>query len=120
MDTKDVIDQRTKPTNDGWRFDKKKEITFCTYFIKRKKRQCTHRVSANSKEFCSEHTFAALTESRDSDLNARIRHECRGIISEMTDKVLLYHGIDDSDTKISPKQKKMRVSAPKRMANPFR
>jgi hypothetical protein len=122
MDTIKSVGESVKLKSDGWRFDKKKEgVVYCTYFIKRKKRQCTHRVSANSDGFCSEHSSTGLAESRISDLNARIRHECRSVISEVTDMISTSSDdLLDANNQSSPKQKKMRVSAPKRMANPFR
>jgi hypothetical protein len=112
----------SKPKSDGWRFDKQKEVVYCGYYIKRKKRQCTHRVSANSDGFCSEHSPLGLAESRVSDMNARIRHECRSIMAEVTDKICAADDLNggNNGSGSSPKQKKMRVSAPKRMANPFR
>ena len=113
-----AVDETAKPKKDGWRFDKEKEVVYCGYFIKRKKRQCTHRVSANSDGFCSEHSLSGLAESRVSDLNARVRHECRCVLSEVTDTISA--GDKTGANTSSPKQKKMRVSAPKRMANPFR
>jgi len=122
MKASKVKDESSKSKSDGWRFDKKKEVVYCSYFIKRKKRQCAHRVSANSNGFCSEHSPSGLAESRISDMNARIRHECRCVITDVTDKICTDVGVNgDSDIlQNSPKQKKMRVSAPKRMANPFR
>jgi hypothetical protein len=117
---KEAADEGIKLKSDGWRFDKKKEVVYCSYFIKRKKRQCTHRISANSESFCSEHSHSSLEESRITDLNARTRHECRSIISEITEKISQGDDYDVNNQSSPPKQKKMRVSAPKRMANPFR
>ena len=107
---------------DGWKFDKTKVVVYCKYFIKRKNRHCSHRVAANSDGFCSDHTPTGLAESRIIDLQSRIRHECNIILSDITRKICATFEDSSASHPVvhASSTKKMRVSAPKRMANPFR
>lgn len=80
------------------------EESVCTHFIKRKQRQCTHRAAPCSDK-CTQHSDAAMEESRIRDLEARARSKLRTNAGGQE--------VPESNNK------KQRVSAPKRMANPF-
>lgn len=83
----------------------------CTHFIRRKQRFCSRRAVAGSiSGTCSEHSEEALAESRKQNDLARQRHEQRM-------KAVSTDGTQALD---EPSAKRKRVSAPKRMANPFR
>lgn len=114
--------QGSEEEEEGWRFHRRETVKFCQYFITRKRRQCSHRVAANSESFCSEHSPEALMESRAADIQARTRHACRELLEELVAEVC-GEDTDHDDyaelKKKNNKNRKMRVSAPKRMANPF-
>jgi tRNA (guanine-N7-)-methyltransferase len=88
----------------------------CTYFIRRKQRFCSHRAAAGSIDGrCSEHTEGALEESRKRDLQARAANAASSAADTSPSRC-------DTENESSSKagsSKSLRVSAPKRMANPF-
>jgi hypothetical protein len=66
---------------------------------------------------------AALEAARRVAESAQIDHACRKVLSEILDNVCGKSSDDKEDlTELTRKRKKqhLRVSAPKRMANPFR
>lgn len=86
----------------------------CTHFIRRKQRYCSRRAIAGSVNgTCSEHSEEALAESRKQNDIARQRHEEKV-------KALAAAGTSNLNSLEEPAAKRKRVSAPKRMANPFR
>ena len=118
--------------------------TQCCHFINRKQRYCTHRaIPGNIDKKCSEHTKESLLESRNRDKSNRIRT----VINELIDTVISKSSQNDNSkignpdneaipliksleavdrnvtglgsSNIAMKTKK-RVSAPHRMANPYR
>ena len=111
----------------------------CEYFIKRKGRRCSHRTAPMSL-FCSEHSPSALQKSWEVNISKRkdyenrmkslihslpdqtIRKECSEHLNYMIDKLegkdemLIKSDVCDNSKK---RIRNKRVSAPKRMANPF-
>lgn len=120
------------------------EMEFCSYWIKRKQRKCSHRVAdGNTDGLCSEHsasgmcayidllhlieiTQTGLMESRNLAEQTRYRSECNFVLKNIVENVAQSCGGDDgcamegSATSRKRKRNKKRTSAPKRMANPFR
>ena len=85
----------------------------CSFWLKRKKRQCSHCVSAPGKEFCS------MPEVLD-----KLRREA--IVQQVTKFIVtkICKSFGEDATKGMQKQQKKRkrrsrTSAPKRMVNPF-
>ncbi len=123
IDSKLTEDKEKVSTGEGWRFDKSKEVIYCSYYIRRKKRKCTHRVSTNSSEFCSDHSPAGLAEARALAVISMDRHisqQCNSTMNIIINKIAMIDDENDITFENYQKTKKMRVSAPHRMANPFR
>jgi hypothetical protein len=111
----------------------------CQYFIRRKNRYCSHRcVAGSTTGFCSEHSPASLEESREKDLVSRRRHESRECLNDVISRIINGHRpesdqVDPTDGEEAAENASVseentsktrsrgkRVSAPKRMANPYR
>ena len=126
-------------------FSRREEIgvleSSCEHFIKRKNRQCSHR-SAPFSRFCTEHSEENMRKSLERDAIARGNYESRmkelvscipdSVIRDETNAVLdkIISLLEDScpvvlvendvtGEKSKKRVRNKRVSAPKRMANPF-
>ena len=96
----------------------------CTYYIKRKRRLCTHFVtSANESSLCTMHLEDSLLESRLVDQIARDKHECRLVLDFILNEIeKAFHDHKSAGRRHAEakrRQRKKRISAPGRMANPF-
>jgi tRNA (guanine-N7-)-methyltransferase len=76
----------------------------CNYYIKRRQRLCSHR-SASGSIYCTEHSKESLIESRELDLLHRKK------IEELQ--------ANNNNNNKHKHIRNKRVSAPKRMANPY-
>lgn len=85
----------------------------CTYYIKRKKRCCSNRTSSTFSKVCSMHTPEALEAAKIQDEISRHRHK---------QKIEMEHNNEVENSiacNTESSKKRTRVSAPKRMINPF-
>jgi len=120
------------------------ETRRCIFFLKRKKRNCSHRTSGPGSDVCSFHSPAALKAASELDARKRAEHKLRQELKPVVSAVL--EAMFGDTEKIQPgsktyptvleqqltlalsqgllkttnsRPKKMRLSAPKHMANPF-
>ncbi len=118
MEKKEERSERETPDSlERWRYEHNPNTLICKYWIKRKQRQCTHRVAdGNEMEgYCTEHSFEGLKELRKIAYETRILYECQETISNIIEQIT-----GEIIEKKRKRERKSRVSAPKRMANPFR
>lgn len=96
----------------------------CNYFIKRKRRRCSHLVVSAGDTFCSLHQADALEDSRKQDQGARDYGEIRELLIDLVGKVeVACKSSTDPDTITNElaslkRSRNRRISAPGRMANP--
>lgn len=105
--------------NELWRYDKNNLIPMCKYYIRRKQRYCSHRIAdGNIEGYCSNHSKEGLNESRLNERNSRIKYECKEALNFIINEICCDE--IDLNSKKRKRERNKRVSAPKRMANPFR
>jgi tRNA (guanine-N7-)-methyltransferase len=89
----------------------------CAFYMKRKKRNCSHRVNFQGSLFCSSHTPENLLRLQQKSL---ADHEAKKITYNQTTNDDTNTSIKGSDASVvGKKRRRPRLSAPKRMVNPF-
>ncbi len=92
-----TCNQQHGSNSERWRYELDQQTTICSYWIKRKQRQCTHRVADDNHEgkiegkegqrFCSEHSREGLEELRKIAYDSRVKYECQETIMSLIEKI---------------------------------
>ena len=101
-----------------------KSLTQCTYYMSRKKRNCSHRISSQGSKFCSIHDPVNLHRLQQESVAGHQLKEEESLAkqngpSEPTEPTSQPHSEPEHEQQVGKKRRRPRTSAPKRMVNPF-
>lgn len=90
----------------------------CRFYQQRRRRYCP-RKPLSGRSVCSLHTEEALQEARDKSVRTQCKHALYLMIEEIASTLETSAEGEGSEHQERSAKKRKRISAPKRMANPF-